>query len=39
MGLSATMPVYPDPKPMTLFQGKELTFEAADNIFIGINIC
>lgn len=35
MGNTATAPVYPDPQPMTHFRGEELTYEAAEGIFIG----
>lgn len=35
MGNTATMPVYPDPEPMTTFRGAPLSFEDAENIFIG----
>ena len=35
MGNTATAPVYPDPQPMTIFRGEELTHDAAEGIFIG----
>lgn len=35
MGNTATIPMYPDPEPMTTFRGTPLTFEDAENIFIG----
>lgn len=35
MGNKALMPVYPDPRPLEQFRGQALTWEAADQIFIG----
>ena len=35
MGNTATIPMYPDPEPMNTFRGTPLTFEDAENIFIG----
>jgi hypothetical protein len=32
---SAKPPIYPNPQPMVLFRGQELTHEMAENIFIG----
>jgi hypothetical protein len=35
MGLSATVPVYPNPSPMASFRGKALDHETAEEILIG----
>jgi len=35
MGNHATVPVYPNPLPMIRFRNEELSFETAENIFIG----
>ena len=35
MGNSAKMPIYPDPKPFGQFRNQLLTFETAEDIFIG----
>ena len=35
MGNSASRPVYPDPPPLPQFRGNPLTFQTAEDIFIG----
>lgn len=35
MGNSATIPTFPNPAPIDIFRGEVVTFDTADNIFIG----
>ena len=35
LGLSASMPVFPDPAPLQQFRGQALSFADAEDIFVG----